>query len=318
VQTKKAFVASKKKRPVIVRRQSSQTSQSSPDAAAAAARAAESKQSSSAIQSSSERTPPSFAEQARGKAQSKFQENFSPTLRGSGGSTQTFKSQVSRSADPRRPSQRSSASKNAGTSSDTVLSGDPGPSSQLRRMENLQGDVDELTTEELEELDLQSTLLEEANARVRKQSQATQTPSLSESASEGLRIIHSSLRPRSNSPQGTVGLLHHETKGNTSAAPTFTDASGQVNLGSLGHHESPITDAGSRRADKGKGRDPEEVQRASMFAKRPVQPVQVAASPVATGPLSRSKSQLTLLLEKDRERGNGKKLERDQSSGKKK
>ncbi|KUJ09854.1 uncharacterized protein LY89DRAFT_278679 [Mollisia scopiformis] len=326
VQTKKTFLAStKKKRPVIVRRQSSQTSQSSADiAAASAGRASESGQSSSAIQSSSERTPPTFTQQARGQAQSKFQENFSSSLQRSGGSTQSTKKQTSRSTDIKRAPQRG---KGTEVHTETDLAGDPGPSKQLQRIENLQEHVDELSAEELEELELQRMLLEQANARVRKQSQttqATQTPSLSESAHEGLRIVHNSLRSRPSASHGTegpsaMGLLQHDAKGATSAAPTLTDASGHVNLGSVGHQQGRSLDSNvSRTAGKGKGRDPDEVQRNSMFAKRPVQPVQLPSSPDTSGPLSRSKSQLTLLLEKDRERGGGKKPDKEQSQGKKK
>ncbi|KAE8442605.1 hypothetical protein EG329_003028 [Mollisiaceae sp. DMI_Dod_QoI] len=321
VQTKKTFVAStKKKRPVIVRRQSSQTSQSSAEiAAATAAKASDSGQSSSAIQSSSERTPPTFQEQSRGKGQSKFQENFSPSLERPSGSAQSLKKRISRSADDKRHSQRRPASKSADTPSEAALSGDPGPSKQLRRIENLQQNVDELSAKELEELELQKMLLEEANARVRRQTQtrqATQTSDLPESTTEGFRILHDSLGSKSNTAQGTenaIRLLQHEEKGTTSAAPTLADASGHVDLGSIGHSEGHSSEASaSKRVDKGKGRDPDELQQTTMFAKRPVQPVQAAATPDTSGPLSRSKSQLTLLLEKDRERSGGKKPERDQ------
>lgn len=311
---------------MIVRRQSSQTSQSSADAAAAA-KASESGQ-SSANPSSSDRTPPAITEQARGKAQSKFQENFTPSLQSSSGSKQTLKKQSSRSTESTLQPQRRSGSTSTDPQSERDLSGDPGSSKQLRRIENLQEHVNELSAEELEELEPQRMLLEEANARVRKQSQATQMtalPSLSESANEGLRIIHNSLRSgpsasRSTAGLGAMGLLQHDSKAaTTSATPTFTDASGQVNLGSVGNHQGLASDATtSKRIDKGKGRDPEEMQRAAMFAKRPVQSAQVAASPDTGGLLSRSKSQLTLLLEKDRERGGGHKPDKDQSPGKKK
>lgn len=327
VQIKKTFVASaKKKRPIIMRRQSSQTSQSSAEIAAAA-RASDSGQ-SSAIQSSSERTPPTFTEQARGKGQTKFQENFSPSIEKSGGSAQSSKKRVSRSADSKRPAQRKSASKSTDTPPETALSSEPGPSTQLRRIENLQEeeglDFAELTAEEVEELELQRMLLEEANARVRKQSQtthATQTRTLPEAANDGRRASRGSKSNTAHGAEGlgAMGFLQYEAKGTSSAAPTLTAASGQLNLGSVGHEESQASDAGlSSKLHKGKGRDPNELQRVAMFAKRPVPPVQVAASPDASGPLSRSKSQLTLLLEKDRERSSGKKSDKDQSQGKKK
>ncbi|CZR63837.1 uncharacterized protein PAC_13734 [Phialocephala subalpina] len=320
MQTKKTFIASaKKKRPVIMRRQSSQSSAE----IAAAVKSSDSGQSSSAIQSSSERTPPTFTEQARSKGQTKFQENFSPSMERSGGSAQSSKKRVSRSADARRPPQRRSASKGSDTPSETALSGEPGPS-QLR-IENLQEDVEpaELTAEELDELELQRMLLEEANARVRKQSQTTQpaqTRTLPGSATENRRTSHGSKMNATHGAEGlgAIGFLQHEAKGTTSAAPTLTAASGQLNLGSVGKEESQASGAGrSTKVDKGKGKDPDELQRVAMFAKRPVPPVQVAASPDASGPLSRSKSQLTLLLEKDRERSSGKSSDKDQSPRKK-
>lgn len=189
-----------------------------------------------------------------------------------------------------------------------VSSGDPGPSTQLRRIENLQNEVvrpEDLTAEELEETEVQRTLLEEANARVKKESR---TANPLPATSEGFRVLHRSLQPQSDGKVqqkglDSVQLLDHETKGTASLAPTLTAATGHVNLGDVGAAVAGTQSSGSTsKKNKGKGRESEDIPRDDMFAKRPVQPVQSAAVPDSTGSLTRSKSQLTLLLERDRAR----------------
>jgi hypothetical protein len=207
------------------------------------------------------------------------------------------------------------------TGEKAISSGDPGPSTQLRRIENLQGEEvpsENIPTEELEEIEVQRTLLAEANARVKKTSRTPLPPT-----TEGFRVLHRSLRPQSDGKVeqkalGAVQLLDHETKGMASLAPTLTDATGQVDLGNVGaaHTGTPTPGSGSKK-DKGKGRDSEGVPRADMFAKRPVQPVQAAAALDSTGSLTRSKSQLTLLLERDRARSEEHKSDDEKSNRRK-
>lgn len=184
-----------------------------------------------------------------------------------------------------------------GTNEKLVSSGDPGPTTQLGRIKNFQ---DEVATEghTVEDIDLQKSLLSEANARVKNDQQA----------SDNFQILHRSLGSKSDGEidrktLSAVRLLDHETKSTTSIASTLTDATGQVDLGDFSAVLTETPNPGSSsRQDKGKGRDPGDISRAAMFAKRPVQPVQAAVVPDETGSLTRSKSQLTLLLERDRAR----------------
>jgi hypothetical protein len=152
-----------------------------------------------------------------------------------------------------------------------------------------------VTKEELNELELQRTLLEEANARVKKDPRTT---------NDDLRVPQTSLRTTDGSQDqdlGAMGLLpQHDTKSTASAAPTLTDATGQLDLGDTTSSSLPQV-TGSMGKSKGKGREPDEVQQTEMFAKRPVPPVSETA-PIAERSLARSKSQLTLLLERDRAR----------------
>jgi hypothetical protein len=315
---KGGFVAAgRKKRPVIVRRQSSQTSQSSTDAVPSIA---------TVQQSSSEKTPPTFSEQSRNPPQSRFQENFSPSP---DRSKSPKKRNTLRASDSKRnPPRKPSAPREGNTApldesgERAASSGDPGPSTQLRRIENLQNEVlppEDLTAEELEEIEVQRTLLAEANARVKE----SRTVNPSSTTSEGFRVLHRSLRSQSDGKVqqkalDAVQLLDHETKGTASLAPTLTAATGQVNLGDVGAAPTgaPRT-ASTSKKDKGKGRDPRDTSRADMFAKRTVQPVQATAVPDSTGSLTRSKSQLTLLLERDRARSEEHKSDDEKGSRKK-
>jgi hypothetical protein len=300
---KGTFVASaRKKRPVIVRRQSSQISQSSTEAVPSIA----------TVQSSSEKTPPTFSEQSRNPPQSRFQENFSPSPDRSKSSKKrnTLRASDSKRNPPRKPNApREGNTAPLDESGETATSsGDPGPSTQLRRIENQQNEVvcpEDLSAEELEEIEVQRTLLEEANARVKKESR---TANSLPATSEGFQVLHRSLRPQSDGNVQQKGLdavqlLDRETKGTASLAPTLTAATGHVNLGDVGTAVAGSRSSGSTsRKNKGKGPESEDIPRDGMFAKRPVQPVQSAAVPDSTGSLTRSKSQLTLLLERDRAR----------------
>ena len=310
---KSSYVASagvKKKRPVIVRRQSSQTSQSSTESAA---RASEAAKSAAVIQSSVERTPPTISEQPQARSkqpgESRFQENFSPASERSPSSALSPRKRHSgkagnfRRASPRKPASvaRQGEIPQKGTGEEALF-GEPGPSNRPRLVENPQTTVGDLSPEELEELELQRMLLEAANTRINKEREDDLPDS-----TPGFQILHSSLRSKSdgrNESEGMSGLrlLQHDTKGTVSLAPTLTAATGQLDLGEAG--AAPQT-APSATAGKGKGRDHDEQRRAEMFAKRPVQPItgsMAASVPDSSGSLSRSKSQLTLLLEKDRKR----------------
>lgn len=304
----------KKQRPVIVRRQNSHSS-------------TEQVPSIATVQSSAE-TPPNFSEQSRNPPRSKFQENFSPSPDRSITTKSPKRRNNLRVSDSKRTSPRKTGTSREGKTApsdevgeDVVAAGDPGPS-QLRRIENRQAEVvapEDPTAEELEEIEVQKTLLAEANARVKIEPPTPQSPM--RPTKDGFQVLHRSLRSKSDSKadeeaMGALRLLDHETKGTASLAPTLTDVKGQVNLGNVGTMDSP-TSGSFPRGDKGKGRDLDDARGTDLFAKRPVQPIQPPVIPDATGSLTRSKSQLTLLLERDRARSGDHNSEDDRRGRKK-
>lgn len=90
--------------------------------------------------------------------------------------------------------------------------------------------------------------------------------------------------------------LTYDAKGSANTAPTLADATGRLDFGD--NADKLLQGVMSAGMDKEKGRDPEE---AEMFRKRPVPQISEAATAtLPEGSLAKSKSQLTLLLEKDR------------------
>lgn len=168
------------------------------------------------------------------------------------------------------------------------MNAEPGPSKRLRPVENNQA-PEALTPEELDELEIQRLLLAEANARVEKQSKHDLQATLPSANKAG------PIRKGSNGmldPAGAGRLAQTRNKSAPSFAPTFVDASGQLELGD----KSVV-----RKQDRGRGRDLNDyTPRDDMFSKRSVQPITSTSVPDSSGSMSRSKSQLTLLLEKDR------------------
>jgi hypothetical protein len=105
-----------------------------------------------------------------------------------------------------------------------------------------------------------------------------------------------------------------DTKSSISVAPTYTVATGKIGFQNNHTFETEEDEIISKE------RSPGRVDEASFFAKRPVQPVK-SASALFGNPthqsndtLSRSKSQLTLLLEKDRAKDKGHKEGHDSIS----
>lgn len=182
------------------------------------------------------------------------------------------------SPSTKSPKKRSSlrtedAKRSPKVTEEVIAAGDPGPSN-LRPVENNQ-DL-KPTAEEIEE---QRVLLAEAKETIQKQQEK---PSWQ---------LHSSLRSKSE------GKLTSKSK-----APSTVGLA--PSLAQLDEPTTPRTSVSSASLslDKGKGRET-----ASMFAKRTVMPVApVIGTPEHSG-LSRSKSQLTLLLERDRVRSGEKK-----------
>ncbi|KAH7310993.1 hypothetical protein BKA65DRAFT_413712 [Rhexocercosporidium sp. MPI-PUGE-AT-0058] len=294
---KTGFSASKKKRPVIVRRQSSQTSQSSADAAAKEAEAA---QAASETRSSVDGPPT--------RTQSRFQENFTPSPDRSASSQMSKRRVSDRKQSPRKLSGGKGRTTSSKGSEEVASSGDPGPSTHLSRIENLpeQEEGEKSTPEQVEELEMQRIMLAEANARLQRNTKGV-SERISDPETERKTTSKS---PRSKSARTSespgvdaMRLVQHDPKGAPSLAPTLAAATGKVELGGvdIDPPRLPTKPAPSPKETKGKGRATEESDPVDLFAKRPVQPVKPA--PVADS-LSRSKSQLTLLLKQDKEKSN--------------
>ena len=318
---KGGFVASmaarKKTRPVIARRQSSQTSQSSTEPSS---RAVEGEQVSD----------PALAEQLQDPTkrvtQSRFQENFSPSPeRSSPGAKPPRSRPEARNRRHLSPRRTSSRGRKEGVEvsrepEDRAGTGEPtGPRSHEHIQER--GDPrDGSTAEELEEREMQRLPPEEAMTRPGAET-TSKSHVIAPATSAGVQALHSSHGSGSNGlpnaeGTGAMCVLPREAKSAASLAPTLAAATGQVGLTDVGL-DAPLSASGQNSPaaiGKGKGRDPEEVSRAKLFVRRPVQPVQPTPAPDTTGPLSRSKSQLTLLLERDR--ANGEKAKPSRSGSK--
>jgi len=119
----------------------------------------------------------------------------------------------------------------------------------------------------------------------------------------------------SKKTQTTVDTRHAKSvsaESSISLLPTDNDAGGNVD-----HRSRSFSASGKDNVPVGlaesKGGDRQMLEQGSLFAKRPVQPAKSASglfassSKQTTDPLSRSKSQLTMLLEKDRASANEKK-----------
>jgi hypothetical protein len=266
-----------KKRPVITRRQGSQSSTES-------AAKIEAQQ---ANQPSAERTPPAFPEEphGKGKAPYRLQENFSPEHLAT---LSPGKRSFSKTADPKRTSPRTLDQEGSGGERLPKISaqGEPGPSSGLRSVGNQQNSDEEISEAELE---LQQTLLEAANARVKKSSGTLSQQALNEDESEGPETRLATTSGSAHDQNVTGSRL----KSAAILATTLADATGQLDLGDSTILLRQVLGAEGR--NKGKGRDPDD-----MFAKMPVPSASGNAATTPGGPLAKSKSQLTLLLRKDR------------------
>ncbi|KAG0645109.1 hypothetical protein D0Z07_9255 [Hyphodiscus hymeniophilus] len=271
---------SAKKRPVITRRQSSQSSTES----------AAKVEGQSVNQPSTGKTPPTFSQSSsgKGKAPSRLQENFSTEHLATPAPRER---PPSKSGDPKPTSSRKPHPKNSGLNrSPEMAAQGPGPSSGSRSADT-QRLPEAGTSEGL--LELRRTVIEESNECVKNSS--INSPHQVSDEREGSRGRQTSLATISDSVYDAdmtgIGL-----KSAASIAPTLADATGQIDLGD----STPLVAqrTGSQGRNKGKGRGAQD-----MFAKRPLPLAsKTAASPIPDGSISKSKSQLTLLLQKDRDR----------------
>lgn len=260
-----------------------------------------------------QRTPPSGPTSEQGKARgkqsvpSKFQENFSPSSRSHASTTQ--KDRPSKTFDSKRSSPRKASVQNGQSSNSQDFPQDGaglGPSQRLHASENSQKEAEVLTSGKLEQVEKQRTLLGQANAATKKMPQATPRVQPYPTSTDRVRVQRN---PSGSTPsqkyggEDSGGILSHRAKSATSLAPTLTTATGYLDLENSAVDNSSLASAlpSPTPRDKGKGKSVDDSQRGDMFTKRQVQPTKSPVSePVEL--LSRSKSQLTLLLEKDRAR----------------
>lgn len=296
---KPGFVASKaakKKRPVLSRRQSSQTSQSSAEKS--------STDKSPVEKSSADRSPtdsrtanstgqaqpslqtgqPGTSEQKQSRSkkptQSKFQEELSP---------------------PHRPSVKTSDSKSKGPSNNIDLNNSLS-SSRESQMIKSDGAIPD-TVEQGPSHQQQSGLHYDPLQQNRPSAPGEKSPRRGAAPSKEKRqgqTLRETPKPRSSGSTEPVEPAR-PFKSAASLAPTLTAATAQVSLGDPMGNGSGHTPP-SPRAGSSKSKDPNQRRPADLFAKRPVQPIVDAVVPAPAGSLSKSKSQLTLLLEKDRAR----------------
>lgn len=237
---------------------------------------------------------------------------------------------------------------NMAKNSRTAKAGPSGQGLRPIRSSEEEGSED-LTVEELKELEVQKALLKQANDSMRKPSRApSQTQSNSESR-DRVRFQHppkaKSGKEHDNEHPGGVKKLPLDTKGTTSIASSSIVATGNLDIGASEEDKDEATSIPSCSASKGKcqNKDPDDMPAAGGFSKQPVPPPTVdlvstgplsrskslltvsfeeqlpepangfskqpvpppSVDPISTGPLSRSKSQLTLMLEKDQARKSG-------------
>jgi hypothetical protein len=280
------------KRPVVFRRKSSHSSTESP------ARSMET--ASSGLGSSLEM--PAYLEvddnDSTQPLQSKFRENFSPSNRLP---SLPQNKHGARNIDSKRLSPRQStvprkdrAGQAAG--SDNSLE-DSGPSalSTVDRRSSSKGDP---IAKEQEAIESRKTLAPQDHAN---ESQLTTETPPRRSQSDTFQGSQRTLQPTSDSKEPRdAGVLHYlssEAKSTPSLAPTLAAATGQVALGSA--VDPPAKPSGSKKPDKGKRRASDEAR----TGKTPSRKTAVSSNGKEdASSLARSKSQLALVLEKDRAR----------------
>jgi hypothetical protein len=288
--------AAKKKRPVYVRRQNSQSSadsvktNDSPKIPSSQG-SAQSSLGRSPLGRSPPLMPAPGPSRGNQQATSKFQEQFSPDppvtsaprqqsesrKDTKGSKTSTPKSQASKSRE-RKPEVKSPRPLEKQSSRNVPR--------EQRTSQPTQSVISPTTAEEYEVLSLEGS--------TRQNTELNRRPTDDRSRNQFLQ--------RSSSGMGydALGIMHHDRKSSASLASTLTPATGQLQLGDAAiDFEGEPSPKRPTAKDKGKGRAEGEYKRDDFFTKRPVQPVAMAAPSEPVASLARSKSQLTLLLEKD-------------------
>ncbi|RAL68502.1 hypothetical protein DID88_007230 [Monilinia fructigena] len=275
----KKFVASasKKKRPVVVRRQSSQTSQSSNDSAARVS-GGQGQQNRNLG-----RVPPLLVQPSRNQI---TQENIVPRS-----TTSPIKRHFSKATAPTRGGSRKLASTRE--ESAEVEPAQAGPVSNLQTLSKqvpapLVSDAEFKVQRML--LDNTKTVSMLPSGPPSPDSQASIT---SKDSSTG--------KPPGYRKISGKHLLQHQSKGIVSSAPTLADATGHLDLG----NGSPNTTAPASPEKSGRGKARTLVK--DLFTKKSMPQVASSKAPEnvlsSSGSLSKSQSQLSLLLERDQARG---------------
>jgi hypothetical protein len=301
---KAGFVAagpSKKKRPVMVRRQNSQSSADSIKTTDNVRLPS----SQGSAQSSLVKSPLiSALAEARGKppATSKFQEQFSPE----------YNPPVTSAPLDREESRKESKTSNSSSHKSQSSKARERKQDKSPRPSEKRGSCDGSQEPQTKSQRVPSTtsqvMLEEDELLMLEGSTRKNTEQNRRLTDDGKRntLLH---RSRSGTDYDVLGIMHQGRKSSPSSASTLTPATGHVAMGNTSVHTAPSTASSAAPKsspkrfsanDKGKGRAESEFPREDIFAKRPVQPVGITAtSEQPTRSLARSKSQLTLLLEKD-------------------
>ncbi|APA11006.1 hypothetical protein SS1G_03292 [Sclerotinia sclerotiorum 1980 UF-70] len=311
----KKFVASaaKKKRPVVVRRQSSQTSQSSNDSSARLA-GGQGQQNRNLG-----RPPPLSVPPTRNQ---NTQENVVPTR----STTSPTKRNPSKLAAPARGGSRKLASTREEIVEvapaqptqpaqivQTVQTAQPAQTVQLAQPAQPIQPAQPVPSNDLQTLvsnQVPTQVVSEAEFKVQRMlldNAKTASilppgpPSPDSQASITSRDSSNGKPPGYRKTSGKH-LLQQQSKGMVSSAPTLTDATGHLDLGT--GSQNTTVPASPERPGKGKAR----TLMKDLFTKKSMpQVVSPIAQPVSTPPgspgnLSKSKSQLSLLLERDQAR----------------
>ncbi|KAB8295961.1 hypothetical protein EYC80_008781 [Monilinia laxa] len=275
----KKFVASasKKKRPVVVRRQSSQTSQSSNDSAARVS-GGQGQQNRNLG-----RVPPLSVQPSRNQI---TQENIVPRS-----TTSPIKRNLSKSAAPTRGGSRKLASTRE--ESAEVEPAQAGPVSNLQTLSK-QAPAPLVSDAEFK---VQRMLLDDTKTT----SMLPSGPPSPDSQASITSKDSSTGKPPGYRKISGKHLLQHQSKGIVSSAPTLADATGHLDFG----NGSPNTSAPASPEKSGKGKARTLVK--DLFTKKSMPQVALSKAPEnvlsSSGPLSKSQSQLSLLLERDQARG---------------
>jgi hypothetical protein len=288
----KKFVASsaaKKKRPVIVRRQSSQTSQSSNDSATKPPDSTQSK--------ALGRPPPLTGQPSRS---TNLHENTVLPTRSSISPTKRSASKSGTRSGSHKPLETTREEVPSITENNSQELEPPRESKDLRVLANTQLTLDTVSEEDFK---LQR-MLDDDKKTVTILPPGPPSP---DSQTSNTSINSNGSRMREHREFSGKQLLQHQSKGSVSLAPTLTAATGQLDLGT----GLPGTTAASSPERTGKGKARALVK--DLFGKKSAPQASVSglaesagpeSSPVPESPktMSKSKSQLSFVLERDRSR----------------